>query len=191
MPPDPRSVVFGELAPKSVVIARAEGTALFVAPFMRFFYYLGLASWSSTGRPATRWCASSKASICSKNAHVEDKCTVRIKGLIRCPTPPFHLSPRMSGHRMHDLRLSRTPGPMCCAGPWSYRGVETPCTRNVVSTLREVGLHFCRYFVPNFSDNDPDRRHHTDRYSPSPLYEMSSSIWMCTPGTIPSIEAPR
>ena len=33
-------VVFGELAPKSVVIARAEGTALFVAPFMRFFYYL-------------------------------------------------------------------------------------------------------------------------------------------------------
>jgi CBS domain containing-hemolysin-like protein len=33
-------VVFGELAPKSVAIARAEGTALFVAPFMRFFYYL-------------------------------------------------------------------------------------------------------------------------------------------------------
>ena len=35
-------VVFGELAPKSVAIARAEGTALFVAPFMRFFYYLFL-----------------------------------------------------------------------------------------------------------------------------------------------------
>ena len=33
-------VVFGELAPKSVAIARAEGTALFVAPIMRFFYYL-------------------------------------------------------------------------------------------------------------------------------------------------------
>jgi CBS domain containing-hemolysin-like protein len=33
-------VVFGELAPKSVAIARAEGTSLFVAPFMRFFYYL-------------------------------------------------------------------------------------------------------------------------------------------------------
>jgi CBS domain containing-hemolysin-like protein len=34
-------VVFGELAPKSVAtLARAEGTALFVAPFMRFFYYL-------------------------------------------------------------------------------------------------------------------------------------------------------
>ena len=52
-------VVFGELAPKSVAIARAEGTALFVAPFMRFFYYSsGPASWSSTGR-LTRWCASS------------------------------------------------------------------------------------------------------------------------------------
>src|SRR5215217_3215524 len=35
-------VVFGELAPKSVAIARAEGTALFVAPFMRFFYYVFL-----------------------------------------------------------------------------------------------------------------------------------------------------
>jgi CBS domain containing-hemolysin-like protein len=33
-------VVFGELAPKSLAIARAEGTSLFVAPFMRFFYFL-------------------------------------------------------------------------------------------------------------------------------------------------------
>jgi CBS domain containing-hemolysin-like protein len=33
-------VVFGELAPKSVAIAKAEGISLFVAPFMRFFYYL-------------------------------------------------------------------------------------------------------------------------------------------------------
>jgi CBS domain containing-hemolysin-like protein len=33
-------VVFGELAPKTIAIQSAEGTALFVAPFMRFFYYL-------------------------------------------------------------------------------------------------------------------------------------------------------
>ncbi len=33
-------VVFGELAPKTFAIQRAEGTSLFVAPFMRFFYYL-------------------------------------------------------------------------------------------------------------------------------------------------------
>jgi magnesium and cobalt exporter, CNNM family len=33
-------VVFGELAPKSVAIQNTEGTSLFVAPFMRFFYYL-------------------------------------------------------------------------------------------------------------------------------------------------------
>ncbi len=32
-------VVFGELAPKTLAIQRAEGTSLFVAPFMRFFYY--------------------------------------------------------------------------------------------------------------------------------------------------------
>jgi CBS domain containing-hemolysin-like protein len=35
-------VVFGELAPKSLAIARAEGTSLFVAPFMRVFYFLFL-----------------------------------------------------------------------------------------------------------------------------------------------------
>lgn len=33
-------VVFGELAPKTFAIQRPEGTSLFVAPFMRFFYYL-------------------------------------------------------------------------------------------------------------------------------------------------------
>ena len=35
-------VVFGELAPKSLAIARAESTSLFVAPFMKFFYYIFL-----------------------------------------------------------------------------------------------------------------------------------------------------
>ncbi|HEX2181307.1 MAG TPA: hemolysin family protein [Rubrobacteraceae bacterium] len=33
-------VVFGELAPKTVAIQSPERTSLFVAPFMRFFYYL-------------------------------------------------------------------------------------------------------------------------------------------------------
>ncbi len=33
-------VVFGELAPKTFAIQKAESTSLFVAPFMRFFYYL-------------------------------------------------------------------------------------------------------------------------------------------------------
>ena len=33
-------VVFGELAPKSFAIQKPEGTSLFVAPFMRGFYYL-------------------------------------------------------------------------------------------------------------------------------------------------------
>ncbi|HJQ29300.1 MAG TPA: hemolysin family protein, partial [Rubrobacter sp.] len=33
-------VVFGELAPKSMAIARAERIALFVAPLMKFFYYV-------------------------------------------------------------------------------------------------------------------------------------------------------
>jgi CBS domain containing-hemolysin-like protein len=33
-------VVFGELAPKTIAIQSTEGTSLFLAPFMRFFYYL-------------------------------------------------------------------------------------------------------------------------------------------------------
>ncbi len=33
-------VVFGELAAKSIAIAKAEGTSQAVAPFMKFFYYL-------------------------------------------------------------------------------------------------------------------------------------------------------
>jgi CBS domain containing-hemolysin-like protein len=33
-------VVFGELAPKTVAIQSPQGTSLFIAPFMRFFYYL-------------------------------------------------------------------------------------------------------------------------------------------------------
>ncbi len=33
-------VVFGELAPKTVAIQSPQSTSLFIAPFMRFFYYL-------------------------------------------------------------------------------------------------------------------------------------------------------
>jgi len=50
-------VVFGELAPKSVAIARAEKTALFVAPFMRFFYYLfwpGIVVFNGTANAVVR-----------------------------------------------------------------------------------------------------------------------------------------
>jgi CBS domain containing-hemolysin-like protein len=50
-------VVFGELAPKSVAIARAEGTVLFVAPFMRFFYYVfwpGIVVFNGTANAVVR-----------------------------------------------------------------------------------------------------------------------------------------
>ena len=50
-------VVFGELAPKTLAIQRAEGTSLFVAPFMRFFYYLLLpltALFNGTANAITR-----------------------------------------------------------------------------------------------------------------------------------------
>ena len=55
----PRSFtwVFGELAPKTLAIQRAEGTSLFVAPFMRFFYYLLLpltALFNGTANAITR-----------------------------------------------------------------------------------------------------------------------------------------
>ena len=50
-------VVFGELAPKSVAIARAEATALFVAPFMRAFYYVfwpGIVVFNGTANAVVR-----------------------------------------------------------------------------------------------------------------------------------------
>ena len=50
-------VVFGELVPKSVAIARAEGTSLFVASFMRFCYYLfwpGIVIFNGTANAVVR-----------------------------------------------------------------------------------------------------------------------------------------
>jgi CBS domain containing-hemolysin-like protein len=50
-------VVFGELAPKTVAIQSPEGTSLFVAPFMRFFYYLllpGTIVFNGTANAITR-----------------------------------------------------------------------------------------------------------------------------------------
>jgi CBS domain containing-hemolysin-like protein len=50
-------VVFGELAPKTIAIQSPEGTALFVAPLMRFFYYLllpGTLLFNGTANAITR-----------------------------------------------------------------------------------------------------------------------------------------
>ncbi|WP_135806683.1 hemolysin family protein [Halorussus marinus] len=50
-------VVFGELAPKTIAIARAEQLSLFVAPPMRFFYYVflpGLVVFNGTANAFTR-----------------------------------------------------------------------------------------------------------------------------------------
>jgi len=50
-------VVFGELAPKTIAIARAERLSLFVAPPMKFFYYVfypGLVVFNGTANAFTR-----------------------------------------------------------------------------------------------------------------------------------------
>jgi CBS domain containing-hemolysin-like protein len=50
-------VVFGELAPKSVAIAKSESTSLFVAPFMRLFYYIfwpGIVVFNGTANAVVR-----------------------------------------------------------------------------------------------------------------------------------------
>jgi CBS domain containing-hemolysin-like protein len=50
-------VVFGELAPKTVAIQSPEATSLFVAPFMKFFYYLlfpGIVLFNGTANAFTR-----------------------------------------------------------------------------------------------------------------------------------------
>jgi CBS domain containing-hemolysin-like protein len=68
-------VVFGELAPKSLAIARAEGTSLFVAPFMRFFYYLfwpGIVLFNGTANAVVRLFGVPPASE-TEESHSEDE----------------------------------------------------------------------------------------------------------------------
>jgi len=74
-------VVFGELAPKSVAIARAEGTTLFVAPFMKFFYYLflpGIYVFNGTANAVVRLFGVPAASEAEEN-HSEEELRIIIE----------------------------------------------------------------------------------------------------------------
>jgi CBS domain containing-hemolysin-like protein len=74
-------VVFGELAPKSVAIARAEGTSLFVAPFMRFFYYLflpGIVVFNGTANAVVRLFGIPPASG-TEDTHSEEELRILIE----------------------------------------------------------------------------------------------------------------
>ena len=77
-------VVFGELVPKTIAIQNAEGTSLFVAPFMRFFYYLllpGIVVFNGTANLFTRLLGYPPASE-GDDAHTEDE----IRTLVRQST---------------------------------------------------------------------------------------------------------
>jgi CBS domain containing-hemolysin-like protein len=77
-------VVFGELVPKTIAIQNAEGTSLFVAPFMRFFYYLllpGIVLFNGTANLFTRLLGYPSASE-GDDAHTEDE----IRTLVRQST---------------------------------------------------------------------------------------------------------
>ena len=74
-------VVFGELVPKTIAIQDAEGTSLFVAPFMRFFYFLllpGILLFNGTANLFTRLLGYPPASE-GDDAHTEDE----IRTLVR------------------------------------------------------------------------------------------------------------
>ena len=74
-------VVFGELAPKTIAIQRTERTSLFVAPFMRFFYYLllpGTVVFNGTANAVTRLLGYPPASE-GEDTHTEDE----IRTLVR------------------------------------------------------------------------------------------------------------
>jgi magnesium and cobalt exporter, CNNM family len=77
-------VVFGELVPKTIAIQDAEGTSLFVAPFMRFFYFLllpGILLFNGTANLFTRLLGYPPASE-GDDAHTEDE----IRTLVRQST---------------------------------------------------------------------------------------------------------
>jgi CBS domain containing-hemolysin-like protein len=68
-------VVFGELSPKTIAIQSAEGTSLFVAPFMKLFYYLLLPATvvsNGTANAFTRLLGYPPASE-SEETHSEDQ----------------------------------------------------------------------------------------------------------------------
>jgi len=68
-------VVFGELAPKTIAIQSSEGTSLFVAPFMRFFYYLllpGTIVFNGTANAITRMLGYPPARE-GEDTHTEDE----------------------------------------------------------------------------------------------------------------------
>jgi CBS domain containing-hemolysin-like protein len=74
-------VVFGELAPKSIAIQKTEGTSLFVAPFMRFFYYLllpGTVLFNGTANAIIRMIGIAPARE-GRDVHTEDE----IRTLVR------------------------------------------------------------------------------------------------------------
>ena len=74
-------VVFGELAPKTIAIQSTERTSLFVAPFMRFFYYLllpGTVVFNGTANAFTRLLGYPPASE-GEDTHTEDE----IRTLVR------------------------------------------------------------------------------------------------------------
>jgi CBS domain containing-hemolysin-like protein len=68
-------VVFGELAPKTIAVQNAEGTSLFVAPFMRLCYYLllpGTTLFNGTANLFTRLLGYAPASE-GEDSHTEDE----------------------------------------------------------------------------------------------------------------------
>ncbi|WP_415382119.1 hemolysin family protein [Halosimplex sp. TS25] len=72
-------VVFGELAPKTIAIARAEQIALFVSPPMRFFYYIfipGLVVLNGTANYFTRLIGIPPASETEETLSEEEILTV-------------------------------------------------------------------------------------------------------------------
>ena len=73
-------VVFGELAPKTIAIQSAEGTSLFVAPFMKFFSYLLLPAtylFNGTANAFTRLLGYPPASE-SDETHSEDEIRILV-----------------------------------------------------------------------------------------------------------------
>jgi CBS domain containing-hemolysin-like protein len=74
-------VVFGELVPKTIAIQKTVGTSLFVAPFMRFFYYLllpGTLLFNGTANALTRMIGIPPARE-GEDTHTEDE----IRTLVR------------------------------------------------------------------------------------------------------------
>lgn len=145
-------VVFGELAPKTIAIQSPESTSLFVAPFMKFFYYLllpGTIVFNGTANAFTRALGYPPASD-TDETHTEDELRTLIAQSTRhgiLEEDEEHMLEGIFELEDTSVREIMVPRPDVVALPANVS------LRDLVSVA--AAGHYTRY--PVYDEDSPDR----------------------------------